>query len=181
MAIITLADRTILTQPAAISAALSPLNVQLQFWEIGTDSELNSLLDKQQLTDDEKERVLTGLDRYFEHLQQTAGYRSRDAIVLHPDTPNLTELLAKFAKPHTHADDEVRYVVAGAGIFGFVLPDGEQLELTIEPGEYINVPKGTEHWFRLTATSKIKAIRYFTNTTGWTPEYTQTEIKMRSE
>jgi 1,2-dihydroxy-3-keto-5-methylthiopentene dioxygenase len=177
MAFITLPNGTIHHQPAEISQLLSPLKVELQYWDTGNDAELNGLLAQDQLNDDEKERVLGKLDRYFQHLQATAGYKSRDAIVLHPDTPNLSELLAKFARPHTHADDEVRYVVAGAGVFGFVLPDGNQLELTIESGEYINVPQGTEHWFHLTPKSTIKAIRYFTNTTGWTPEYTDTKIE----
>lgn len=98
-------------------------------------------------------------------------------IVLNSDTPNLDTLLSKFNRCHTHADDEVRYIVAGEGVFGFVLPDGSQVELTIQPEEYINVPAETEHWFYLTEQSKIKAVRYFTTTEGWLPEYTKTEIR----
>jgi len=74
----------------------------------------------------------------------------------------------------------VRYVIDGEGIFGFVRPDGKQMELTIQPEEYINVPAGTEHWFYLTNARRIKAVRYFTTTEGWVPEYTETEIRMRS-
>jgi 1,2-dihydroxy-3-keto-5-methylthiopentene dioxygenase len=73
----------------------------------------------------------------------------------------------------------VRYIVAGEGTFGFVRPDGNQLELTVQAEEYINVPENTEHWFYLTPSKRIKAVRYFTTTEGWVPEYTSTEIKLR--
>jgi 1,2-dihydroxy-3-keto-5-methylthiopentene dioxygenase len=165
------------TKSMEIDRLLSPLGVKLQRWEVGEDPQLKILLDRSQLTDAEKEQVLVGLDRYFQILQQSAGYQARDLIVLHPGTPNLNELLAKFDRPHCHADDEVRYIVAGEGVFGFVMPDGSQLELTIHPEEYINVPAGTEHWFHLTPSATIKAVRYFTTTEGWIPEYTQTTVK----
>jgi 1,2-dihydroxy-3-keto-5-methylthiopentene dioxygenase len=122
--------------------------------------------------------VLVLLDHTFQQLRESLGYQSRDLIVLHPDVPGLDELLAKFERCHTHADDEVRYIVDGEGVFGFVLPDGSQVELLVEPGEYVNVPMGTEHWFHLTKRKRIKAIRYFVDTTGWTPEYTGTPIAM---
>ncbi|HEY9709205.1 MAG TPA: hypothetical protein V6D48_13465, partial [Oculatellaceae cyanobacterium] len=126
---------------------------------------------------EEKEQVLQALDGYFEELKQSSGYESRDLIVLHPEVPNLDALLSKFSRCHYHADDEVRYIVAGEGIFGFVRPDGSQVELTVQPEEYINVPANTEHWFCLTSSKRIKAVRYFTTTEGWTPEYTDTQIK----
>jgi 1,2-dihydroxy-3-keto-5-methylthiopentene dioxygenase len=88
----------------------------------------------------------------------------------------LDNLLAKYALAHTHADDEVRYVLAGAGVFGFVRPDGSQLELLVRAGECINVPAGTEHWFHLTASRTFKAVRYFMDNKGWTPVYTNTPI-----
>ncbi|MGB8700829.1 MAG: cupin, partial [Thermosynechococcaceae cyanobacterium] len=91
----------------------------------------------------------------------------------------LDTLLAKFNRPHTHADDEVRYIVDGEGIFGFIAPDGTQLELTVQVEDYINVPARTEHWFYLTPSRRIKAVRYFSGTEGWVPNYTDTAIRMQ--
>lgn len=178
MAILTFEDGRQTTQLAEIAAALAPLDVVLSQWPVGEEPQLQRLLAQDALNDAEKEQVLAGLDHYFADLQQSAGYQSRDLIVLHPEVPNLDALLSKFSRCHTHADDEVRYIVAGAGVFGFVCPDGSQVELTIQAEEYINVPAGTEHWFLLTPQQRVKAIRYFTTTTGWTPEYTATEIRM---
>ncbi|BAY49511.1 acireductone dioxygenase ARD [Scytonema sp. HK-05] len=179
MAILQLEDGTRHTDLQDISRELAPLNIQLNRWAVGDSQQLRQLLAQDSLNEDEKEQILKSLDGYFEQLQQTAGYQTRDFIVLHPGIPNLDALLTKFEKIHTHSEDEVRYIVDGEGIFGFVRPDGTQVELTVQPEEYINVPAGTEHWFYLTPARRIKAVRYFTGTEGWAPEYTGTEIRTR--
>jgi 1,2-dihydroxy-3-keto-5-methylthiopentene dioxygenase len=178
MAILRLEDGTVLTDWAAIAAELAPLQIQLNHWSTGDDPQVQSLLTQTSLSDAEKEQVLTGLDHYFQRLQADLGYTSRDLIVLHAEVPNLEVMLAKFDKIHTHADDEVRYIVDGEGIFGFVRPDGAQVELTVQAAEYINVPAGTEHWFYLTPSRRIKAVRYFCGTEGWVPEYTGRSIQL---
>ncbi|AMW29660.1 MULTISPECIES: 1,2-dihydroxy-3-keto-5-methylthiopentene dioxygenase [Arthrospira] len=178
MAILHLENGTSYSNLEDISRELSALNVNLNKWPVGDNPEIRGLLSEAALDDHQKEQVLESLDGYFQQLQETAGYQSRDLIVLHPDIPNLDSLLAKFEQCHTHADDEVRYIIDGEGVFGFVGVDGGQMELVIEAEEYINVPAGTEHWFHLTDTKRIKAVRYFSNMSGWTPEYTNTKIRI---
>lgn len=179
MATLKLEDGKIFTDINDIAQELASLNIQLNRWPVGEDTELRSLLMQDSLTEDQKAQVLQSLDHYFEQLQQTAGYQSRDLIVLHPEVPNLNGLLAKFDQIHTHADDEVRYIIDGEAIFGFVRPDDSQVELTVQPEEYINVPAGTEHWFYLTPARRVKAVRYFIDTAGWVPEYTGKVIRTR--
>ena len=179
MAILRLENGTTYTQQSDITRELAPLNIQLNRWPVGDSAEIQNLLAKDALDDNQKEQVLQALDSYFQQLNQSAGYQDRDLLVLHPDIPNLDTMLSKFNKCHIHAEDEVRYIVAGEGIFGFVRPDGSQVELTVQPEEFINVPANTEHWFYLTAARKIKAVRYFTTKEGWTPQYTDTEIRSR--
>lgn len=181
MAILKREDGSICTEISVIVEELSPLGIQLNHWSVGEDENLRELLERDRLNDAEKETVLQSLDHYFTQLQENSAYTSRDLIVLHPEVPNLDAMLQKFDKVHTHADDEVRYIVAGEGIFGFVRPDGSQVELTVQPQEYINVPAGTEHWFYLTPASRVKAVRYFCGTSGWVPEYTETEIRTRQQ
>jgi 1,2-dihydroxy-3-keto-5-methylthiopentene dioxygenase len=178
MAILKMSDGQIYYQQQEMQRELAPLNIQLRHWPLGENPALHQLLAQDQLTDSEKESVLTELDGYFVELQ-ASGYQSRDLIAIHPAIPGLDEMLAKFDRCHTHADDEVRYIVSGAGIFGFVRPDRSQVELTVEAGEYINVPAGTEHWFYLTEQRRVKAIRYFGDTAGWVPMYTDTPIAFR--
>lgn len=180
MAILQLEDGTTYTHLGDIARELAALNIQLDRWQIGDDPEIKSLLAQDALTDEQKEQVLQALDGYFEQLKASDGYQSRDLIVLHPEIPNLNTLLSKFNRCHYHTDAEVRYIVAGEGIFGFVRPDGTQVELTIQPEEFINVPENTEHWFYLTPSQRIKAVRYFTTMEGWVPEYTNQEIRFRA-
>jgi 1,2-dihydroxy-3-keto-5-methylthiopentene dioxygenase len=179
MAILRLTDGTVYHDRADIDRELAPLNIRLQAWPMGDDPQLLGILNQPQLSDDDKNSVLQHLDHYFQQLK-TSGYQSRDVIALGPDTPGLDEMLAKFDRCHTHAEDEVRYVVSGVGIFGFVRPDQTQVELTVQAAEYINIPAGTEHWFYLTPNRRIFALRYFMGTSNWTAEYTNTPILCRS-
>jgi 1,2-dihydroxy-3-keto-5-methylthiopentene dioxygenase len=162
MATLRLTDGTIYDDQADIDRELAPLNIQLQQWPLGNDPRLLSLLDQPQLGEDDKNIVLNHLDHYFEQLK-SSGYRSRDIIDIHPNLPGINEMLAGFDRCHTHADNEVRYVIAGAGIFGFVRPDKSQIELTVQASEQINVPAGTEHWFHLTASRRFVALRFYQN------------------
>lgn len=158
-----------------ITHHLSDLNVQLKHWEINPS--LREKLTQTTLTKEQQDQVLKDLNHYFEILKQNFGYQDRDLVVLYPELPKLDTLLAKFQSCHTHADDEVRYIIDGEGVFGFVCPDGSQMELTMQSEEYINIPANTEHWFHLTTEKRIKLVRYFTSTQGWIPEYTDTAIR----
>jgi 1,2-dihydroxy-3-keto-5-methylthiopentene dioxygenase len=179
MAVLIQEDGTTCTDLQDIADALQSLQIQINCWLVGDNPQLHQLLAKDSLNDDEKAQVLMALDHYFKPLQQTVGYQSRDLIVLHPEVPNLQTLLAKFDKIHTHADNEVRYIIDGEGVFGFVRPDGSQVQLLVQSEEYIHVPAGTEHWFYLTQKRRIKAIRYFTDPAGWVPHYTDRGILVR--
>ena len=179
MAILRLTDGTVYHDRTDIDRELAPLNIQLQQWPIGNDSQLLKILQQSQFSSDDENTILNQLDHYFEQLKPS-GYQSRDIINLHPALLGIDEMLTRFDRCHTHADDEVRYVIDGAGVFGFVRPDKSQLELTVQTAEKITVPAGTEHWFYLTPQRRFVALRYFLNTSGWTPEYTDTSILFRS-
>ncbi|EQD80185.1 Acireductone dioxygenase, ARD, partial [mine drainage metagenome] len=139
--------------------------------------ETSRLLSLPMLTVRQGETVLDAFIGRFTHLKNTLGYQSQDLITLFPDLPGLDGLLQKFVSCHTHSDDEIRYIIEGEGVFGFVLSDQDQVELTMTSGDYINVPAGTEHWFRLTASRRVKAIRYFSSREGWVPVYTGRPVR----
>jgi 1,2-dihydroxy-3-keto-5-methylthiopentene dioxygenase len=179
MAILRLTDGTVYHDRADIDRELAPLNIQLQHWPLGNDPQLLNILNQPQLSEEDKNIVLSNLDHYFEQLKPS-GYQSRDIIDIHPALVGIDEMLAGFDRSHTHADDEVRYVLAGEGIFGFVRPDKSQIELTVQTAEQINIPAGTEHWFYLTPNRRFVVLRYFTNISGWTPEYLDTPILFRA-
>lgn len=146
----------------------------MEYWPVRSTGRTAVLLKENAPGPLEMEAILSEQDHYFERLRESNGYRTRDLVVVFPEMPGLSGLLDRFRAIHYHEDDEVRYVVDGEGVFGFVLPDGDQVELLVEEGDFILVPRLLEHWFRLTEIRKIKAIRYFTGTAGWVPVYTGT-------
>lgn len=157
---------------AAIQARLANLNIALRHWPAPTAPRARALLAQSALADAEKDELLCAVDNRFEELKREAGYAARDLIVIHDAIPGLAEMLAKFEKIHYHADDEVRYILAGKGYFGFVDRDDGQFMLEVNADDYINVPANTEHWFTLGDSTGIKAVRYFIDNSGWTPNYT---------
>lgn len=176
MALLSFTDGTRVANPREIQKTLSGIGVCLERWPIPDNRDLEALLALDQPAPEDSDRLLGFFESRFDTLKATLGYQSRDLISLSPGLPGLDGLLGRFKDCHTHDDDEIRYVVEGAGIFGFVLPNKDQIELLVLPGDYINVPRGAEHWFRLTTDRRIKAIRYFTSREGWVPVYTGTPV-----
>jgi 1,2-dihydroxy-3-keto-5-methylthiopentene dioxygenase len=156
-----------------IQSRLGKLGITLKRWPAPEGARAGALLEQQSLNDEEKEELLRSVDNRFEELKRDKGYSTRDMIVLHEGIPGLADVLAKFDKIHLHTDDEVRYILSGKGYFGFVEPDGQQFLLEVTAGDYINVPANAEHWFEMKDSKRIKAVRYFIDTRGWTPVYTE--------
>jgi len=173
MAKIIASDGTETTDFPGIGARLARLGITLNSWPAPNGARAQTLLAQQSLNDGEKEELLGLVQNRFDELKQSHGYRTRDLIVIHEDIPGIDAMLAKFDKIHYHTDDEVRYILAGRGYFGFVEPDGKQFLLEVSAGDYINVPANTEHWFEMKDSRRIKAVRYFIDTAGWAPVYTQ--------
>jgi 1,2-dihydroxy-3-keto-5-methylthiopentene dioxygenase len=119
--------------------------------------------------------VLAAYSEEIDDLKRRGGYVTADVIDVNPDTPNLDAMLDRFNKEHTHSEDEVRFILAGRGIFFLHL--GEKVvSVEVGPGDVLRVPKGTKHWFTLCEDRRIRAIRWFQDTTGWTPNYTGTGV-----
>jgi 1,2-dihydroxy-3-keto-5-methylthiopentene dioxygenase len=117
------------------------------------------------------EDVLRAYGPEIEAMKQRGGYVTADVIDVTPETPNLEAMLARFDKEHTHSEDEVRFILAGRGIFFLALEKGVTA-VEVHPGDMLRVPRGTKHWFTLCEDRRIRAIRWFQQTEGWTPYYT---------
>lgn len=177
MALLKLENSKTISDLNEIRSYLAPLKIELSHWPIEKTETVGALLHSKTLSDAQKAQLLAELDSRFQEQKEKYGYQSRDLVVLHSEVPNVEELLKKFDRCHRHDDDEVRYIVDGSGIFGFVMPNGEQVTLKVEAEEYIRVPAQTEHWFILDSSRRIKAVRYFTSMEGWVAHYTGTELR----
>ncbi|MBP1999787.1 1,2-dihydroxy-3-keto-5-methylthiopentene dioxygenase [Paenibacillus shirakamiensis] len=120
------------------------------------------------LTDEHKAEILAIFDTEIKELVERRGYRTWDVITLSEATPNIEELLAKFEQIHTHTEDEIRVIAAGAGTF--VIKGGDDIgyfDVNLLPGDLISVPENTVHFFTLTDERKVVAIRLFVEENGW--------------
>jgi 1,2-dihydroxy-3-keto-5-methylthiopentene dioxygenase len=127
------------------------------------------------------EEVLAAYAAEIETLKRRGGYVTADVIDVTPQTPGLDAMLARFSREHWHDEDEVRFVICGRGLFHLRPPDGEVLALEVEAGDLIRVPRGTWHWFELCGDRRIRAIRLFQDSAGWTPHYTESGAERRYE
>jgi 1,2-dihydroxy-3-keto-5-methylthiopentene dioxygenase len=122
------------------------------------------------------EEVLRAYDQQIAELKSRGGYKTADVIDVKPDTPGLDTMLAKFKIEHRHDEDEVRYIIAGRGLFHIHPASGPVVAIEVEAGDLIRVPRGTLHWFDLCGDRRIRAIRLFQDITGWTPHYTNSGV-----
>ena len=103
-------DRT-LTDVEEIQSFLSQFGIWYRRFE-GSDT----------LGDDAtNEEILEAYSEPIEKLKAEGGYVTADVINIHAQTPNLEAMLAKFDKEHWHDEDEVRFIVKGAGFSTSIL------------------------------------------------------------
>jgi len=120
--------------------------------------------------------VLEAYRAEIDRLKARGGYVTADVIDVKPDTPGLDAMLAKFSHEHWHDEDEVRFILEGAGVFHIHPRTGPVFAIEVGPGDLIRVPRGTWHWFDLCANRRIRAIRLFQDAAGWTPQYTESGV-----
>ena len=122
------------------------------------------------------EQILKAYSDEIEKLKARGGYVTADVIDVSPSTTGLDEMLAKFNREHWHDEDEVRFIIAGRGLFHIHPNDGPVIGIEVAAGDLIRVPRGTWHWFNLCADRRIRAIRLFQDKAGWTPHYTESGV-----
>ena len=127
------------------------------------------------------EEILSAYGPEIERLKKKGGYVTADVIDVNPETPGLDTMLARFNIEHRHDEDEVRYIVAGRGLFHIHPQTGPVVAIEVEAGDLIRVPRGTLHWFDLCGERRIRAIRLFQDSSGWTPHYTGSGVDRKYE
>lgn len=105
-------------------------------------------------------------------LKERYGFASADVICVYPENPQRAAIRAKFLNEHTHSDFEVRFFVAGRGLF-FLHIDNNVYAVLCEQGDLISVPAHTPHWFDMGTEPELTCIRLFTTEAGWVAQFTE--------
>lgn len=156
------------TEHAEISRQLSRVGVRFERWAAAHLVRPG----------DPPETVIAAYKSDIERLMAEEGYQAVDVISLNPNHPERAALRQKFLNEHTHAEDEVRFFVAGRGLFTLHIGT-EVYEMLCEQGDLIGVPGGTRHWFDMSESPYFVAIRLFTNKAGWVANFTGEDIAQK--
>jgi 1,2-dihydroxy-3-keto-5-methylthiopentene dioxygenase len=172
MAVLRIPDENrTLREYDAIRDHLAGIGIEYERWQASAD-----------VGDDASpEEILGVYATQIDALKRRGGYVTADVIDVNPNTPGLDSMLAKFNVEHRHDEDEVRYIVAGRGLFHIHPPNSAVVAIEVEAGDLIRVPRGTLHWFDLCGDRRIRAIRLFQDTSGWTPQYSGSGVDRKYE
>lgn len=151
-----------------IKAELAAIGVTFERWPLRGDIATGATT----------EAVIDAYRQDIDRLMQAGGYQSCDVVSLTADHPDRSALRRKFLNEHTHAEDEVRFFVAGSGLFTLHAED-QVFEVLCEAGDLISVPHGMRHWFDMSESPSFVAIRLFTNPDGWVADFTGDAISAR--
>lgn len=156
------------TDHASIAAELARIGVRFEQWEASQPIEPGA----------EPEAVMAAHRTDIDRLVAENGFRSVDVVSISPDHPEREAMRAKFLDEHYHKEDEVRFFVAGSGLFTLHVAD-RVYEIQCNAGDLIGVPDRTHHWFDMGAAPYFVAIRFFTEPDGWVGHFTGTDIAQR--
>ena len=158
----------VLTHVRDIAATLAEAGVRFEQWEASAPIAPGA----------SSEEVIAAYRPQIDKLMQDEGYITVDVVSLNSDHPQKAELRAKFLDEHTHGEDEVRFFVAGRGLFSLHIGD-RVYEVLCEKNDLISVPAGTPHWFDMGENPHFVAIRLFNNPEGWVARFTGESIASR--
>ncbi|MCM2331576.1 MAG: acireductone dioxygenase [Pseudomonas sagittaria] len=155
----------VLTHAEDIAATLAEVGVRFERWQASAPIAPGA----------SQEEVIAAYRHEIDKLMNEQGYVTVDVISLDRSHPQKAELRAKFLDEHTHGEDEVRFFVAGRGLF--TLHVGDQVYAVLcEKNDLISVPAGTRHWFDMGEEPHFVAIRLFNNPEGWVAQFTGDSI-----
>ncbi|MCJ1327772.1 1,2-dihydroxy-3-keto-5-methylthiopentene dioxygenase [Thelotrema lepadinum] len=105
-------------------------------------------------------------------LAASRSYSHRDTITVSPQAMGAVyeDKIKSFFHEHMHEDEEIRYILDGAGYFD-VRERGDErwVRIRLEEGDLIVLPAGVYHRFTVDENNYIKAMRLFKDEPKWTP------------
>lgn len=151
-----------------IAKELAKIGVRFEQWRADAELEPGA----------SSEAVMAAYRRDIDRLVEEKGFRTVDVVSIAPDHPDREAMRKKFLSEHFHKEDEVRFFVAGSGLFTLHV-DNEVYEILCEQGDLIGVPDRTKHWFDMGPAPHFIAIRFFTDPDGWVGHFTDSGLAER--
>ena len=158
----------VLTHLEDIASTLAEQGVRFDRWQAAAKIQSGA----------SQEEVIAAYQEQIDKLMTERGYITVDVVSLNSDHPQKAELRAKFLDEHRHGEDEVRFFVAGRGLFTLHIGDYVYAVLC-EKNDLISVPAGTKHWFDMGENPHFVVIRLFNNPEGLVANFSGDDIASR--
>ncbi len=148
-----------------ITAVLAGIGVNFERWQAAFEV-------TPQMSSDE---IIAAYAEQIDSLKRSGGYVTVDVVNMSADHPQKDEFRQKFLSEHTHSEDEVRFFVAGQGMF-YLHVDARVYQVLCCQNDLISVPANTTHWFDMGPQPRFSAIRLFNDPAGWVASFTGSNI-----
>jgi 1,2-dihydroxy-3-keto-5-methylthiopentene dioxygenase len=152
----------------AIAEQLAKIGVRFEQWQAAAALEPGA----------NSETVLAAYRRDVDRIVEEKNFRTVDVVSIWPEHPDREAMRKKFLDEHYHKEDEVRFFVAGSGLFTLHVQD-KVYEILCQQGDLIGVPDSTRHWFDMGPAPYFIAIRFFTKPDGWVGHFTGSDLAQR--
>lgn len=147
-----------------IAEQLQKIGVRFEQWEASAPVKPGASQDE----------VFSAYKSDIDKIVQEKGFKTVDVVSISPEHPDREAMRGKFLNEHFHKEDEVRFFVAGSGLFTLHVED-RVYEILCTQGDLIGVPDSTKHWFDMGPAPYFIAIRFFTEPDGWVGHFTGTD------
>jgi 1,2-dihydroxy-3-keto-5-methylthiopentene dioxygenase len=158
----------VLTHLEDIAPTLAEAGVHIERWDASAPISAGA----------SSEEVMEAYRPQIDRLKQERGLITLDVISLGRKHPHIAEMRDKILSEHRHAADEVRFFVAGRGLFTFHVDD-KVYAVQCEKSDLITVPAGTRRWFDIGEDPHLVAICLCSNPGGCDVESTDDDIAGR--
>ena len=121
------------------------------------------------------EEVMDAYRADIDRLVAERGFKTVDVVSIAPDNPQREAMRAKFLDEHYHKEDEVRFFVAGSGLFTLHV-DGRVYEIECVQDDLLAPPAAAPPLFDTTTEDSHVHNRTITAPEGWVGHFTGTTI-----
>lgn len=140
----------VLTHIEDIASTLADFGVRFERWQAATP-----------LAPDASQEQLIGAYRaQLDSLMAERGLAHVEVVRLDNREPHAAELRAERREEHSYAEDEVRFFVAGRGLFNLHIEDYVYAVLC-EKNDLIVIPAGIKRWFDIGEHPHFVTLRVF--------------------
>jgi len=158
----------VLTHLEDIAATLAEKGIRFDRWQAAAKIQPGATHDE----------IIAAYRPRIDQLMSEGGYRGVEVINFDNDHPQKDDMRARLLEEHRYEEDEVRFFVAGRGLFSLHVDDYIYAVLC-EKNDLIALPAGMPHWFDMGEQPYFVILRLFNNPGKPVARFTGDDIASR--